>query len=103
MANSFGLNDRPSRTSTRGNATLYQGSIRVRLPVADLPARARVSRRRTVRDDPCRAGRPIDYGPPKARAFPEPEPQRKDRRRVRRMDQWRQESPGVQAASAVLA
>src|SRR6516165_1583833 len=32
MANSFGLNERPSRTSTRGSATLYQGSMMLRAP-----------------------------------------------------------------------
>src|ERR1700730_6551941 len=31
MANSSGLNDRPSRTSLRGVATLYQGSIPILL------------------------------------------------------------------------
>src|SRR5438105_2287302 len=31
MANSSGLNERPSRTSLRGVATLYQGSINVLL------------------------------------------------------------------------
>src|SRR5439155_22220393 len=31
MANSFGLNERPSRTSLRGVATLYQGSMPILL------------------------------------------------------------------------
>src|SRR5438132_9683704 len=38
MANSSGLNERPSRTSLRGVATLYQGSIRCPLHEAASPA-----------------------------------------------------------------
>src|SRR5262249_55917832 len=44
MANSLGLNDRPSRTSLRGVATLYQGSIAIPL-LRSLQAREQVGRR----------------------------------------------------------
>jgi hypothetical protein len=34
MANSFGSNERPSRTSGRGVATLYQGSMTIVINVS---------------------------------------------------------------------
>src|SRR5688500_8610315 len=43
MANSSGLNERPSRTSLRGVATLYQGSIAILL--RSLHVREQVGRR----------------------------------------------------------